>query len=195
MAELVHTELEGIESLRNELAEIGRSLRSSFRIHTSSFRSTSGVSSAKDDGDDEYELQWAAIERLPTFERLRSSLFDGEDSGGGRAVADITKIGPLQRHLFMEKLIKHIEHDNLKLLQKIRDRIHKVGVKMPTIEVRYRNLRVEADCQIVQGKPLPTLWNSLQSILSGLAKVAFSRDADAKIRIIDGVSGVLKPGR
>lgn len=125
MAEQVHTELDGIESLRNELAEMGRSLRSSFRIPTSSFRSTSGLSSTKDDVDDEYELQWAAIERLPTFKRLRSSLFDKEDRGGERAVVDITKIGPLERHLFMEKLIKHIEHDNLKLLQKIRDRTEK----------------------------------------------------------------------
>ncbi|KAH7542901.1 hypothetical protein FEM48_Zijuj02G0124300 [Ziziphus jujuba var. spinosa] len=53
-----------IESLRIELAEIGRSLRSSFQHHTLSFRTgASALSSAKDDTDVEYALQWAAIER------------------------------------------------------------------------------------------------------------------------------------
>ncbi|PKI53076.1 hypothetical protein CRG98_026537 [Punica granatum] len=195
MAELVHTELDGIESLRSELAEIGRSLRSSFRINASSFRSTSGLSSTKDDVDDEFDLQWAAVERLPTFERLRSSLFSKGGDGGDRTVVDVTKIGPDERQLFIEKLIKHIEHDNLKLLQKIRDRTEKVGVKQPTIEVRYRNLRVEANCQIVRGKPLPTLWNSLQNIVSGIGKFSCLTRNEARISIIDGVSGIIKPGR
>lgn len=78
----------------------------------------------------EYDLQWAAIERLPTFERLRSSLFDNNgDVGGadnkGKRVIDVTKLGAQERHLFIEKLIKHIEHDNLHLLRKIKNRIDK----------------------------------------------------------------------
>lgn len=42
----------------------------------------------------------------------------------------------------------------------------RVNVKLPTVEVRYKNLFVEAECEVVQGKPLPTLWNSLLSLLS-----------------------------
>lgn len=122
-----------IESLRMELSEVvGRSLRSSFRLHASSLgRSNSALSSRKGDEDVEYALQWAAIERLPTFERLKSSLFDKEDDDGGKVnvdegrkrVIDVTKLGALERHIFMEKLIKHIENDNLQLLRKIRNRI------------------------------------------------------------------------
>ena len=37
-----------------------------------------------------------------------------------------------------------------------------VGVKLPTLEVRYKNLSVEAECEEVHDKPLPTLWNSLK---------------------------------
>ncbi|KAK0591339.1 hypothetical protein LWI29_000215 [Acer saccharum] len=116
-----------IESLRIELAEIGSSFRSSFRRHSFSF----GNSSMKDDIDVEHALQWAAIERLPAFERLKSSLFDKEDEGNlvdgkGKRVIDVTKLGALEQHLFMEKLIKHVEHDNLQLLQKIRKRIDKM---------------------------------------------------------------------
>ncbi|KAF8387704.1 hypothetical protein HHK36_026358 [Tetracentron sinense] len=192
MAQMVGTD--EIESLRIELAEIGRSMRSSFRRHTSSFRSSSTV---KDDGNEERELQWAAIERLPTFERLRSSLFDEYDGGDvkGKRVIDVTKLGTQERHMFIENLIKHIENDNLRLLQKFRKRIDKVGVKLPTVDVRYKNLCVAAECEVVHGKPIPTLWNSLKSMLNGFAKLPGSKSQEAKISIIKDVSGIIKPGR
>ena len=38
-------------------------------------------------------------------------------------------------------------------------------MKFPTVDVRYNNLRVEAECRVVRGKPLPTIWNSLQSLI------------------------------
>ncbi|KAM0033421.1 hypothetical protein Hdeb2414_s0016g00485981 [Helianthus debilis subsp. tardiflorus] len=41
-----------------------------------------------------------------------------------------------------------------------------IGVQLPSVEVRYKNLHVEAECEVVHGKPLPTLWNSFQSLLS-----------------------------
>nr|XP_023914219.1 pleiotropic drug resistance protein 3-like [Quercus suber] len=205
MAQMIGTD--DIESLRIELAEIGRSIRSSFRHRTSSFRSSaSGLSSTKGgdadaDADAVYALQWAAIERLPTFERLRSSLFDedGDDVGANdtkeKRVIDVTKLGAQERHVFIEKLIKHIEHDNLRLLRKIRNRIDKVGVALPTVEVRYKNLRVEAECEVVHGKPLPTLWNSVKNMLSVFTKLPGSKSGLAKISIINEVSGIIKPGR
>ncbi|KAK4836183.1 hypothetical protein QYF36_019619 [Acer negundo] len=194
MAQMVNTD--EIESLRIELAEIGRSLRSSFGRHNSSFRSSSG----KNDIDAEHAMQWAAIERLPTFERLKSSLFYKDDDGNlvdgiGKQVIDVTNLEALERHLFMAKLIKHIEHDNLQLLWKIRKRIDKVGVKLPTVEVRYKNLCVEAECEVVHGKPLPTLWNSLKHMLSVFTQLSGSKSHEAKINIINDVSGIIKPGR
>lgn len=180
MAQLVGSE--EIGSLRIELSEIGRSFRSSLRSHAAGSLGAGGSSDfiSVKDGDLDYDheacgLQWAEIERLPTFERLRSSLFDvehgGTDVGGagdakGKRVVDVTKLGAQERHLFVEKLIRHIEDDNLRLLQKLRRRTDKVGVKLPTVEVRYSNLRVEAECRVVHGKPLPTLWNSLKTMLS-----------------------------
>lgn len=113
-----------------ELPEIGRrSIVSSSRCHTSSFRSSSGLSSAKGNANDQYGLQLAEIE---TFERIRSSLFDKDDDNADGVdgkekgvVVDVPKLGDLERHEFIEKLIKHIEDDNLRLLQKIRNRIDK----------------------------------------------------------------------
>ncbi|KAM1009557.1 hypothetical protein ACFX2I_045067 [Malus domestica] len=154
-------------------AEIGRSVRSSFHQHASSFRSTSDVRSINDNNDDEVDLQWATIERLPTFERLRTSLFDCRRSNAdqqadeqGKRVIDVTKIGALERRVFIDKLLKEIEADNHRLLHKLKERIDRAGLQLPTVEVRYQNIFVEAECEVVQGKPLPTLWTALKSILS-----------------------------
>ncbi|KAI3445471.1 hypothetical protein Pfo_002136 [Paulownia fortunei] len=186
-----------IESFRIELSEIGRSLRSSFQRRASSFGSTSAMSSVN--LDEEAVSQWAEIDRLPTVKRLRSSLFDesggNEDGNKGKRVVDVTKLGAPERHMFIEKLIKHIEHDNLKLLHKMRKRIDKVGVKLPTIEVRYTNLRVEAECEVVYGKPLPTLWNSLKGFLSNITRLPGLPSQEAHVDIINNVCGIIKPGR
>ncbi|KAK6265196.1 hypothetical protein QUC31_016033 [Theobroma cacao] len=201
MAQLVGHD--DIESMRIELSEIGKSIRSSFRSHVSSFRSViSAHHSGGDDVDDGHDLQWAAVQRLPTFERITTALFDDKEengtSGNGnfkeKRVVNVTKLGADERHMFVEKLIKQIENDNLRLLQKLRDRIDKVGVKLPTVEVRYKNLNVEAACQLVHGKPLPTLWNATKGMLSGLTNLSGLRQ-EAKISILKDVSGIIKPGR
>ena len=97
--------------MRMELAEIGKSMGSSFRS-----------SSSRNEDEAEHALQWAEIQRLPSFKQLRSSLVDeeGDDVEKGKRVVDVTKLGAMERRLMIEKLIKHIENDNLKLLKKIR---------------------------------------------------------------------------
>ncbi|XP_048433501.1 pleiotropic drug resistance protein 3-like isoform X2 [Pyrus x bretschneideri] len=179
-------------------AEIGRSVSSSFHQHASSFRSTSDVRSINDNNDDEVELQWAAIERLPTFERLTTSLFDCRRSNAdqhadeqGKRVIDVTKLGALERRVFIDKLLKEIEADNHRLLHKLKERIDRAGLQLPTVEVRYQNLFVEAECEVVQGKPLPTLWTAFKSIFS----VIGCKPQASKLEILKGVSGIIKPSR
>lgn len=121
------------EPVRIELPEVGRirSFSSSFRQQNSSFRSSSTMAVEKEDKRDTIDASlWAAVERLPTFERLRSSLFDDirgveVEENDRRRVVDVTKLEDVERHLFIQKLIKHIENDNLKLFTKIKERIHK----------------------------------------------------------------------
>ncbi|XP_042478945.1 pleiotropic drug resistance protein 3-like [Macadamia integrifolia] len=204
---------EEIESFRIELAEIGRSIQSSFRRHTSSFRSNPRTSSVRDDPDADVDVvdivhtivvdefissKWAEIERLPTFERLKYSCFDDFDDqreNKGKRVVDVTKLTALERHVFIERFIKHIENDNLRLLQKLRDRIDKTGVTLPTVEVRYKNLSVQAVCEIVHGKPLTTLWSSIRSKLYGFAMLSGLKSKVTKINILKDINGVIKPGR
>ncbi|KAM7272910.1 hypothetical protein ACFE04_027574 [Oxalis oulophora] len=189
-----------IESSRIDLAEIRRSLTSSLNRRTSSLR----LSSRRDeDPDVEYALMWAELERLPTVQRLRSSLFDprtatqqsqSEATDKGKQIVDVTTLDALERRAFIDKLIKHIENDNLKLLKKIRRRMDKVGVELPKIDVRYKDLLIEAECKVVHGKPLPTLWNSLADMLN-FGIMSGSNGKKAKIRILNDISGTIKPGR
>ncbi|KAI0528844.1 hypothetical protein KFK09_001387 [Dendrobium nobile] len=149
-----------------------------------------------DHNDEELQLQWGAIERLPTRRRLRLSLLklpDGEH--GSMRVVDVTQIEAVERHLFIENLVKNVEEDNQKLLKKLRERIRRVGVKLPTIAIRYKNLSVDARCEVVDGKPLPSLWNSLKGTFKELTRGCRIKSREAEVSILKEVSGILKPAR
>ncbi|KAJ6338662.1 hypothetical protein OIU76_008181 [Salix suchowensis] len=173
-----------------------------FHNHAASFVSSSATnsdaasSSCVKENEDEIELQWAAIERLPTFRRLRLSLFDEkEEDEEGKRVVDVTKLEALERHVFIDKLINKIEEDNCRLLNKLKERIDKVGLEVPTVEVRYRNLSVEVEYEVVHGKPLPTLWNTLKNAFGGIAYITGCKSVPNKIKILKNVNGIIKPSR
>ncbi|CAL9225463.1 unnamed protein product [Arabidopsis halleri] len=144
--------------------------------------------------DDELRSQWVAIERSPTFERITTALFCKRDEKGKRSerrVMDVSKLEDLDRRLFIDELIRHVENDNRVLLQKIRKRIDEVGIDLPTIEVRFSDLFVEAECEVVYGKPIPTLWNAIASRLSRF----MCSNQEKKISILKGASGIIRPKR
>ncbi|KAF3339145.1 pleiotropic drug resistance protein 3-like protein [Carex littledalei] len=209
----------GKDDIRNDsnasINSMERSIRQSFSEAALSFRrSLSGGDKEESGRNEEEELQqqWAAIERLPTYDRLRTSLFfqhqhvDDQNSigkGEGKrkgekqvwVPVDVGQLRPVEMHHFIETQIKHIEQDNLRLLQKQRSRLDRVNMKQPTIEVRYKNLSVEAECEVVQGTPLPTLWNSLMSMISGVTRLPGLNHRQTTIGILNDVSGVIKPAR
>jgi hypothetical protein len=76
--------------------------------------------SARED-DDEEALRWAALEKLPTFDRLRKGILT--TSKGEASEIDIHNLGSEERKKLFERLIKVTEEDNEKFLWKIRDRI------------------------------------------------------------------------
>ncbi|KAK2649788.1 hypothetical protein Ddye_017277 [Dipteronia dyeriana] len=109
-------------------------------------------------------------------------------------MVDVTKLGDLERRAFIEKLITKIEDDNRWLLQKLKERIEKVGLELPTVEVRFQNLSVEAECRVVHGDPLPTLWNTIKNILFVVINTIGKSEGN-KIQILKDVSGIIKPSR
>ncbi|KAK9282226.1 hypothetical protein L1049_005140 [Liquidambar formosana] len=70
-----------------------------------------------------------------------------------------------------------------------------VGLELPTVEVRYQNLSIEAECEVVHGKPLPTLWNTFKKIYYDIRNITGRKSQENKITILKDVSGIIKPSR
>ncbi|XP_058780574.1 ABC transporter G family member 35-like [Vicia villosa] len=155
--------------------------------------------------EDEEALKWAAIERLPTYDRLRTSILQtyAEEYLGDEdhpnivqhKEVDVRKLDGNERQKFIDKIFKVAEEDNEKYLQKFRDRIDKVGIKLPTVEVRFENLSIEAD-SYVGSRALPTLPNvTLNMLESSLRIFGISATKTTKLNILKNVSGIIKPSR
>ena len=74
--------------------------------------------------DDEEELRWAAIERLPTYDRLRKGMLT-QVLSNGRVVhdeVDVTKLGMQDKKQLMDSMLKVVEEDNENFLRRLRDR-------------------------------------------------------------------------
>ncbi|WOL00752.1 hypothetical protein Cni_G09465 [Canna indica] len=171
--------------------------------------STRGSRSGAD--DDEEALRWAAIERLPTYSRLRTGILRSVVEGGGGASeqqgagagkrryehkeVDVRKLGVNERQEFIERVFKVAEEDNERFLKKLRNRIDKVGIQLPTAEVRFEHLNVEAKCH-VGDRALPTLLNTTRDILeSALGLCGISLTKRTTLTILKDISGIIRPSR
>ncbi|KAL0460766.1 UNVERIFIED_CONTAM: Pleiotropic drug resistance protein 2 [Sesamum latifolium] len=126
--------------------------------------------------DDEEELRWAAIERLPTYDRLRKGMLQQVMSNGRivHSEVDVTNLGSQDKKMLMESILKVVEEDNEKFLQRLRNRTDRVGIEIPKIEVRFQNLSIEGDAY-VGTRALPTLLNStLNTLEAALGMIGLS---------------------
>ncbi|XP_075104943.1 pleiotropic drug resistance protein 1-like [Nicotiana tabacum] len=177
----------------------GSSLRGSLKLSVNSTNSiwrNNGVeifSRSSRDEDDEEALKWAALEKLPTFNRLRKGLLFG--SQGAAAEVDIHDLGFQERKNLLERLVKIANEDNEKFLLKLRQRIDRVGIDLPSIEVRYEHLNIEADAYI-GSRALPTFTNFMTNFLETmLTSFHILPNQKRKLTILNDVSGIIKPCR
>ncbi|KAM6592902.1 hypothetical protein CsatA_000605 [Cannabis sativa] len=150
-----------------------------------------------DENEDEEELRWAAIERLPTYDRLRKGMFK-HVLDNGRVVhdeIDVTKLGIQEKKVLMENLLSVVEEDNEKFLRRLRERIDRVGIEIPKIEVRYERLCIEGDVY-VGSRALPTLLNvTLNTVENTLGLIGLVPSKKRKIQILKDISGIIRPSR
>ncbi|XP_020221803.1 ABC transporter G family member 31 [Cajanus cajan] len=150
--------------------------------------------------EDEEELQMAALLRLPTRKRVTTALMRKESTGnkvGGEILEqiDVTKLSRFHRERLVNNALATNEQDNYKLLSAIKERFNKVGLEVPSIEVRYKNLTIEADVQI-GSRALPTLINYTRDALEGMITgIGIGRPQRHSLTILNDISGVIKPGR
>eukprot|EP00249_Psilotum_nudum_P025134 c29384_g1_i2 orf=661-5040(+) len=147
--------------------------------------------------DDEEALKWAALEKLPTYDRVRTSILKNVLSGKRSIFSevDVTKLAPEDRQHLIDRNLKDTEADNERFLFKIKDRINKVAIDVPKIEVRFEHLKVEADVY-VGTRALPSfmnfLLNQVEDILGSLHLLPSKK---RNLKILKDVSGIIKPSR
>ncbi|KAG0499331.1 hypothetical protein HPP92_004022 [Vanilla planifolia] len=152
-------------------------------------------SEAFDIGDEE-ELRWAAIERLPTYHRLRTGILKKQIGDGyEHREVDVRKLDGGERQDFINRVFRVADEDNECFLKKLRSRIDRVGIQLPTVEVRFEKLTVEARCH-VGSQALPTLANAARNAVdSAVGNVGIRLAKPATISILKEASGIIKPSR
>ncbi|KAL2317497.1 hypothetical protein Fmac_031373 [Flemingia macrophylla] len=174
-----------------------------FEIGSIGSESFAMPSNAETVAEDEEELQWAALARLPSQKRvnfalLRASSSRGQPQTHGSTpdnLIDVRKLSRSRRELVVKKALATNDQDNYRLLASIKERLDRVGLEVPKIEVRYKNLNVTADVQ-VGSRALPTLINYTRDITESiLTTLRIFRPKRHSLAILKDVSGVIKPGR
>ncbi|CAA0842345.1 ABC transporter G family member 31, partial [Striga hermonthica] len=160
-------------------------------------------SNAESVAEDEEELRWAAIERLPSQQRSNFALVrrtasdsgGGGGDGGGTDTVDVRKLDRFNRELVVRRALATTAQDNFQLLSGIKERLDKVGLEMPKVEVRFENLHITADVKI-GSRALPTLVNYSRDMLEHLlTKLKIFHPERYALTILNNISGVVKPGR
>ncbi|KAK7349157.1 hypothetical protein VNO77_06301 [Canavalia gladiata] len=188
----------------SDIYRASNSLRaSSSTVWRKSIMEAFSRSSRNEEEDDEEALRWAALEKLPTYNRLRKGLLT--TSRGLTNEIDIADLGFQERQKLLDRLINVAEEDNEKFLLKLKERIDRlgtrihalflVGIDIPTIEVRYENLNVEAEAY-VGSRAVPTFLNFATNMVEGLFTSLHILSSKKKhVSILKDVSGIVKPSR
>ncbi|KAF7026533.1 hypothetical protein CFC21_038644 [Triticum aestivum] len=171
--------------------------RRSFSIHSQAADPFGRAASQQGHHDDEENLRWAALEKLPTYDRMRRAVVhggaavDGHENTEMEGLVDINRLasGEAGRAL----LERVFQDDSERFLRRLRDRVDRVGIDLPAIEVRYQGLSVQVDA-FVGSRALPTLWNSATNFLQGLVGRLASSNKKT-IHILQNVNGIIKPSR
>lgn len=79
--------------------------------------------SFREDGDDEEALRWAALERLPTYNRVRRGIF--RNIVGESWEVDVDKLQNDERKVVLDRLVKSVDDDWEKFFNRMRLRFER----------------------------------------------------------------------
>ncbi|KAK9026870.1 hypothetical protein V6N11_066729 [Hibiscus sabdariffa] len=142
--------------------------------------------------DDEEALKWAALERLPTYDRVQKGVLHG--ILGDLQEIDLRKLRLQDRKELLNRFIKSADKHE-EFLKKLKERMDRVSLNLPTIEVRYENINVQGEAY-VGSRALPTISNSIFNVIEGVGhRLHILSTHKKKFLILRDVSGIIKPGR
>ncbi|XP_071742297.1 ABC transporter G family member 32 [Rutidosis leptorrhynchoides] len=151
-------------------------------------------SSFREDGDDEEALRWAAIERLPTYNRVRKGVFTSM-IGDSKEVVDVNKLEIEELKVVLDRLLNSADDDWKRFFDRMRRRFDAVDLEFPKIEVRFQNLKVETFFH-VGSRALPTITNFIVNMTEAfLRQLRIYKGKRRKLTILDDVSGIIRPSR
>ncbi|KAK6914943.1 hypothetical protein RJ641_020060 [Dillenia turbinata] len=105
----------------NNLSRLSASLRRNASSLWGANTAEAFSRSSREEDDDEEALRWAAIEKLPTYNRLRKGLL--ASSIGAANEVDVEDLGFQEKKKLMERLVNVAEEDNERFLLKLKNRI------------------------------------------------------------------------
>ncbi|CAI0389791.1 unnamed protein product [Linum tenue] len=150
-------------------------------------------SSFREDGEDEEALRWAALERLPTYARVRRAIF--RNVVGDHREIDVSELEADEQRLVLERLVTAVDDDPELFFDRMRKRFDAVELEFPKIEVRFQNLMVESYVH-VGSRALPTIPNFIFNMSEALLRtLRMYRGNRTKLTILDDLSGIIRPSR
>lgn len=83
--------------------------------------------SRQSEEDNEEDLKWAAIERLPTLDRIRKGMLNLVLDNGQvvHRQVDVTDLRLQDKKQLLESLLKFVDEDNEKFLHRLKERINR----------------------------------------------------------------------
>ncbi|KAJ9168412.1 hypothetical protein P3X46_019939 [Hevea brasiliensis] len=149
--------------------------------------------SFREDGEDEEALRWAALERLPTYARVRRGIF--KNVVGDHKEIDVSELQAQEQKLVIERLVNSVDDDPELFFDRMRERFEAVDLEFPKIEVRFQNLTVESFVH-VGSRALPTIPNFICNMTEAfLRQLRIYQGNRSKLTILDNISGIIRPSR
>ncbi|CAD5187842.1 unnamed protein product [Musa acuminata subsp. malaccensis] len=142
--------------------------------------------------DDEEALRWAALERLPTYSRVRRGIFRA--AAGDYSEVDVARLSSGDRTALIDRLLGD-PGDAEHFFRRIRQRFDAVNLEFPKIEVRFQELKVDAYVH-VGSRALPTIPNFIFNMTEAFMRyLRIFRGRRRKLTILDSIGGIIRPSR
>ncbi|KAF9612831.1 hypothetical protein IFM89_004241 [Coptis chinensis] len=153
---------------------------------SSSFRQTG-------EDDEEEALRWAALERLPTYDRVRIGIF--KNVVGDMKEVNVRNLQVDEQNLVLDRLVNGVDDDVEHFFNRMRQRFDKVELEFPKIEVRFQHLNVDAYVH-TGSRALPTIPNFIINTTEAfLRTLKLFPGKRKKLSILDSISGIIRPSR
>ncbi|KAL5975200.1 hypothetical protein ACLOJK_031879 [Asimina triloba] len=181
-------------------------------------------SSYRETEDDEEALRWAALERLPTYDRVRRGIF--RNMVGDRSEVVVESLELEERRLVLDRLVNAVDEDAEQIFDRMRKRFDallliccyryffslfltlstfcsvrkflamaQVNLEFPKIEVRFQHLNVESFVR-VGSRALPTIPNFIFNMTEAfLRQLRLFPGRRKRLSILNNVSGIIRPSR